>query len=69
MTFQQNPSPGPGTDSRPDIFIDGYNLAHIMGWLPLFDQETLALARETLLIEHPRGAAQDRDSSLFCHRP
>ncbi len=49
MTFQQNPSPGPGTDSRPDIFIDGYNLAHIMGWLPLFDQETLALARETLL--------------------
>ncbi len=50
MTFQQNSSVAPGSPMRPNIFIDGYNLAHIMGWLPLFDQETLALARETLLV-------------------
>jgi predicted RNA-binding protein with PIN domain len=34
----------------PNILIDGYNLAHLMGWLPLFDNETLAKARETLVL-------------------
>ncbi len=42
---------GSASAMPPNIIIDGYNLAHIMGWLPLFDHETLALARETL-IEH-----------------
>ena len=34
----------------PNILIDGYNLAHLMGWLPLFDNETLSKARETLVL-------------------
>lgn len=31
------------------VVIDGYNLAHLMGWLPILDGSTLAKAREKLL--------------------
>ncbi len=53
----------PGGGQGPDIVIDGYNLAHLMGWLPIFDQTTLSQAREKLLA-HLAGICAQRDRIL-----
>lgn len=52
MSFHQKGRDWPihGPNILPDILIDGYNLAHLMGWLPIIDKTTLSQAREKLLV-------------------